>query len=110
MDERMEFFFVAGVSMVVAMVAALVLDWVWPKASMRRLTVLAGSVPPLVTLVLFAILFAALIRSGNRPSPSPDAEGMALAALIMLTPFVLGLNLLFGLPAAHYTLRYLRAK
>lgn len=102
------FFPFTPLSAIVAIGAAFLLDWAWPKAPTRRLTILAAAIALLGTIILLALDFAELTRSGKAPSPSPDAEGMVMAALMMLTPFILALNLLLGFFAARFTLRYLR--
>ena len=104
----MQLFLAIALPIVVATAAALLLDWRWPKASIQRLRRQAAATGFLANLVLIALWFEALSRSGRQPSPSPDAEAMVMASLMVLSPFILAVSLLLGNVSAHVTLRYLR--
>jgi hypothetical protein len=104
----MQLFLAITLPIVVATAAAVLFDWRWPKASILRLRGYAGAMGLLANIVLLALWFVALSRSGRQPSPSPDAEGMVIASLMILSPVILAVSLLLGNVSAHVTLRYLR--
>ena len=104
----MQLFLAIALPILAAMAAALLFDWRWPQAPVRRLRRHAGAIGLLANIVLLALWFAALSRSGRQPSPSPDAEGMVMASLMIMSPVILVLSLLLGNISAYVTLRYLR--
>ena len=105
----MVFLIAVGSSVIVAMAAALLCDWRWPRMPTARLILISGLALPL--LLLASIVAGLVWVGGGEPCPPEsvcDAEGMIVAGLILVGGAWVAGSFLLGVPAAWLTLRYLR--
>ena len=98
-----------GSSIVIAMAAALLCDWRWPRVPTVRLMLISALLMP---LLLVALIVAGLFWvGGGEPCPPEsvcDAEGMIIAGLILVGGAWVAISFLLGVPAAWLTLHFLR--
>lgn len=94
-------------TIVVAMLTAVAADWRWPNASCRRLAILSGLLGPELILLAYPLILIWLwmFPTGNGES---DVEGMLIIVLGMMISIGVVCSSVFGIPAAYFTIRFLR--
>lgn len=103
-----EFAALAAIAILVPAALALLMDWLWPKASTGWLALLASIILPLALTLLLAEVY--LDSRSHAPNPDHIDAGMVPAIAAVVGPILVILVWAFGFPAAYETLERRRRK